>query len=97
MEAIEYKGYTIAEDYERNPYNKNPEIIFYPTDQGIDHDYDYDNESWRYCGNCKWVGSVEEAMDEIDEIVAENEAITELRAEEKIGEMNHLKEPQDER
>lgn len=65
---MEYKGYTIQEDY-RNHYNKEPEFMFYPTEQGIQHDADGDSEGWRYTGNCKWADSIEEAKDQISEIV----------------------------
>lgn len=64
----EYKGYSIQPDF-RNPYNRNPEYMFYPTEQGIDHDADYDGESYSYAGNCKWADSIEEAKLLIDEIV----------------------------
>lgn len=63
----EYKSYTIEEDY-RNPYSKKPEFMFYPTEEGVQHDADYVNESYRYCGNCKWADSMEEAVEIIDEI-----------------------------
>ncbi len=64
---VEYKGYTIQEDY-RNPYSNKPEFMFYLTEQGVQHDADYDGEQYKYCGNCKWADSIEEAKEEIDEI-----------------------------
>lgn len=64
---MEYKTYTIQQDY-RNPYRKEPEFMYYPTAEGISHDGDYDGESWKYCGNCKWASSIEEAKLEIDEL-----------------------------
>jgi hypothetical protein len=63
-----YKGYSIQPDF-RNPYNRNPEYMFYLTSQGIDHDYDMDSDGYRYCGNCKWADSIEECKLLIDEIV----------------------------
>jgi hypothetical protein len=79
---IEYKGYTIQPDPERNPYNKEPELVFFPTDAGIQHDYDYENEGYRYCGNCGWAGSVEECQYEIDELIYEKlEEIKQFNAE----------------
>lgn len=68
MEKIFYKGYTIEEDY-RNPYNKDPEYMFYPTEQGVDHDADGDSEGYRYTGNCKWTDDVLTAKLLIDEVV----------------------------
>jgi hypothetical protein len=69
MEPIHYKGYTIEEDYLINPYNKNPSYIFYPTEEGVNHDADGDSDGFRYCGNCKWVDDIGEAKILIDEIV----------------------------
>lgn len=66
----EYKGYTIEEDH-RNPYGKECEYIFYPTSEGIQHDADYDGESFRYCGNCRWADSIDDAQIEIDELTFE--------------------------
>lgn len=62
-----YKDYTIIED-QRNPYRK-PEFMFYITDDGIQHDADYDGESFKYTGNCKWADSLEEAKEEIEELI----------------------------
>lgn len=64
-----YKNHTIVEDY-RNPYSNSPEFMFYPTADGISHDADYDGESYKYCGNCKWADSIKDAQIEIDEIEA---------------------------
>jgi hypothetical protein len=69
MEPILYKGYTIEEDYFINPYSKDPSYMFYPTEQGAQHDADGDSEGFRYCGNCKWTDSIEDAKDQISEIV----------------------------
>lgn len=66
----EYKGYSIELDY-RNPYSNKPEYMMYPTEQGIQHDADYDGEQYRYCGNCKWFSSVEDCKAEIDDLTAE--------------------------
>lgn len=59
-----YRGYTIEPDY-RNPYSNKPEFMFYPTEQGIDHDYDLVGEYYKYCGNCGWADTIEEAKDAI--------------------------------
>lgn len=64
---MEYKNYTIIEDY-RNPYNREPEFMFYLTEDGIQHDADYDGESYKYAGNCKWADSFEDAKTQIDEL-----------------------------
>lgn len=66
----EYKGYTIELDY-RNPYSSKPEYMFYPTEQGIQHDADYDGEQYRYCGNCRWNTTIEDCEAEIDELTNE--------------------------
>ena len=67
--VTKYKGYTVQKDW-RNPYDNKPEFMFYKTSDGIQHDGDCtDGESFTYCGNCKWAGSLEEAKDEIDELI----------------------------
>lgn len=66
--ATQYKTFTIVEDY-RNPYSKTPEYMFYPTVDGADHDYDLVGEDYKYCGNCKWEQSLEEAKAAIDDIL----------------------------
>lgn len=66
--ATEYKSFTIEEDY-RNPYSNKPEYMYYPTADGVQHDADYVNESWKYCGNCEWESSLEEAKAAIDDIL----------------------------
>jgi hypothetical protein len=70
---MEYKNFTIQED-QRDPYGA-AEYMFFPTSDGIQHDADYDGESYKYCGNCKWADSVEEAMIEIDELTFEPSSI----------------------
>jgi hypothetical protein len=65
---ILYKGYSIVEDHDQTPYNKEPQYMFFPTDQGEQHDADCrDGESYSYTGNCKWADSIEEAKDAIME------------------------------
>lgn len=64
----EYRGYTIKPDF-RNPYSNDPDFMFYKTDEGIQHDADLDGEDYRYCGNCKWSPTLEDAKDEIDELI----------------------------
>lgn len=68
-----YKGYSIEQDPEWCGYSDFQRIIIYPTEAGIQHDYDGDSEGFRYCGNSKWADSVEEAKEIIDEL-------TELKA-----------------
>lgn len=65
---IQYKGFSIEEDY-RNPYSKTPDFMYYPTHEGVNHDYDLIGEDYEYRGNCKWVDSLEEAKDAIDDQV----------------------------
>lgn len=67
---IEYRGYTIKEDY-RNPYSSRPEFMFFPTEEGEQHDADYNGESYKYTGNCQWTDSLHWAKVEIDCIIAE--------------------------
>lgn len=84
---VEYRGFTIEQDY-RNPYSNECEYMFYPTNEGIQHDADQDGDDMVYCGNCKWAYSIDEAKDEIDsykEIIDESD------------EINNLKEPYTER
>lgn len=71
MDPIKYRSYTIQEDY-RNPYSNVPEYMFYPTAEGIDHDADFDGESYSYAGNCQWTSSIENAKAEIDDLIAEH-------------------------
>jgi hypothetical protein len=66
MEAIQYKSYTIQEDF-RNPYGNKPEFMFYPTEEGIQDDADCDGDGFHYCGNCQWADTIEEAKDLISE------------------------------
>jgi hypothetical protein len=62
-----YKGYTIQKD---NSFEFAPSpLILYPTEQGIQHDYDMDQDGNRYTGNCKWADSISEAKVMIDELV----------------------------
>lgn len=71
---VEYKGYTIQEDVE---CLFSGSLVFFPTEQGIQHDYDCEGESRRYSGNCKLADSVEEAKAFIDEFV-DNELLKAL-------------------
>ena len=63
---IQYRGYTIVEDYQRDPYRKEPYFMYYPTEQGVQHDADFDGDGFKYCGNCKWEDSLDAAIGEID-------------------------------
>lgn len=70
---VEYKGYTIQRNADSNGYA----FIIFPTEAGIQHDYDGDSEGSRYCGNCKWADYVQEAKAIIDELV-DNELLKAL-------------------
>lgn len=61
----EYKTFTIQLDLYGHTYR----YMFYPTEQGIQHDGDMDQDGFRYTGNCKWADSIEDAIKLIDEIV----------------------------
>lgn len=67
IEPVQYKGYSIVPDFDRIPYNKEPQYMYYPTSEGVNHDADLDGEDYRYTGNCKWADSLEEAKDAITE------------------------------
>lgn len=67
-EPIEYRGHTIQMDSTHSPYSK-PQFMYFPTEEGVSHDADYDGDSYVYCGNCKWADTLEDAIDEIYEIV----------------------------
>jgi hypothetical protein len=56
-----YRGYTIEWDADR------AEHIAYPAEEGIQHDYDQEGDSTRYCGNCLWSRDMESLEAEIDE------------------------------
>jgi hypothetical protein len=64
----EYKNHTIEVDPEYG-FSSALRYIIYPTEQGMQHDYDYCEESFVYMGNCKWADSIEEAKLLIDETV----------------------------
>jgi hypothetical protein len=68
MNPVKYRGYTI----QKSDREYDNGLMFFLTEQGIDHDYDYDDGSYHYCGNCEYVDSVEEAKAEIDEFYAMN-------------------------
>lgn len=65
-----YKGYTILED-NRNPFGAT-EFMFYPSDEGVQHDADMDQDGYHYCGNCGWASTIEEAKDLIDEKIMQS-------------------------
>lgn len=66
-EKIEYKGYSIEPD-KYSTWRKD-ELIIYPTADGVDHDYDWNGDNWKYCGNCKWAFSIDEAKGIVDELI----------------------------
>ena len=70
INQVTYKGYTIQVDYP-NPYSNTPQYMYYPTDEGEQHDADYEDGSYHYCGNCKWADSIEDAKDAIDDLLFE--------------------------
>lgn len=63
-----YKGFTIEAD--RDVPGR---LVCYPTEEGIQHDYDYTGDGYRYCGNCVWADSIEGAKAEIDDLLARRE------------------------
>jgi hypothetical protein len=65
IQIVEYKGYSIQLDY--TGYNFR--YMFYPTEQGIQDDADFDGEDFVYCGNCKHADSIEDCKILIDEKV----------------------------
>jgi hypothetical protein len=69
---MQYRGYTIEEDHDYNPYSRQIMYMLYPTEQGVQHDADGDSEGYRYTGNCKWTDDVEEAKAMIDDILYES-------------------------
>jgi hypothetical protein len=72
METITYRGFEIKEDT-RNPYAQRHEVEykFFP-EGNEDDDADYEDGSYYYTGNGKWVDSIEEAKAAIDEYWLEN-------------------------
>ncbi len=60
---IQYRTYTIRWDSDRQDY------MYFLTEQGEDHDYDYEDGCYQYCGNCKWAFTVECAKTEIDSLL----------------------------
>ena len=42
-------------------------FVCFPTEEGIQHDYELTENGHKYCGNCLWADSVEEAKELIDE------------------------------
>lgn len=70
MEPIQYRSFTIKEDF-NNPYKNVPSFMFFLTKDGEQHDADYDGEGYKYCGNCKWADSIEECQEMIDELLTE--------------------------
>lgn len=70
-----FKGYTIetVRVQDRNPYAQAHEVeyMYYPTEQGIQHDADCtDDETYSYCGNCNWAPTTEDAKDDIERLTA---------------------------
>jgi hypothetical protein len=86
---LQYKGYTIQEDF-RNPYNREPEYMFYPTSEGIQHDADGDSEGYRYTGTCKCADSIEDAKDRICEIIIESQPVWKVQTKVSITKFNWL-------
>lgn len=82
MKTLDYRGYTIQEDPERS-YSQEAEFVVFPTDQGIQHDADYDGDGYKYCGNCKWCDSIEEGMETIDLLIEDELRFDLLREQQK--------------
>lgn len=68
---VTYKGYTI----ESSVLGYRHCYIFYPTKEGPQDDADFDGESFRYTGNCKWADSIEECKELIDDKIAESQVL----------------------
>jgi hypothetical protein len=66
---MKYNGYTIELDRESYIGQR---YMFYKTSEGIDHDADLDGEDYKYCGNCKWADSIQDAKNAIDELCLES-------------------------
>ena len=59
----EYKGYYICNSDRHAPFR---EFMAFPIEDGeAQHDYDYDGDRYKYCGNCIF-GLVEDLKEEID-------------------------------
>jgi hypothetical protein len=73
METITYRGFEIKEDT-RNPYAQRHEVEykFFP-EGNEDDDADYEDGTYYYTGNGKWVDSIEEAKAAIDEYWADQQ------------------------
>jgi hypothetical protein len=82
----EYRTYTIEPDH-RNPYAQKPDWMFYPTEEGIQHDADLDGDDMKYCGNCKWASTLEEAQQEIDDLIIESQEKRIQDLEERVKEL----------
>lgn len=69
------RDWTIERDEERN------EFIAFPTEQGIQHDYDQGSDGTRYCGNCLWSKDLDTLHGAIDEniIVTQDFSISKLK------------------
>jgi hypothetical protein len=48
---LKYRGWTIVMD--DGAYRPSNQIMYFPCDEP-DHDYDYEGESYHYCGNAHW-------------------------------------------
>ena len=83
--TIQYKGYTIKEDWS-NPFSNKPMYKFFPTDEGEQDDADGDSEGYKYCGNGRWESSLESAKDEITVLVLEKKGPFEVRVNGKVHE-----------
>jgi hypothetical protein len=75
--VIKYKGFTIVEDFS----SPSQAVMFFPTEQGIDHDWDGE----RYVGNCKWASCIEEAKDEIMEKIVCSKPLHKVETKSKVG------------
>lgn len=65
--VIFYRGYSI----EKDSSGMYPGwFMYYPTEQGVQHDADMDGEDYHYCGNCGWASDLDQVKDEIWEKVA---------------------------
>jgi hypothetical protein len=62
IEPVQYKGYSIVMDCVTMS-----RFMYYPTNEGPQHYCDWDGSCYKYCGNCGWAQTIEEAKDAISE------------------------------
>src|SRR5688572_1487575 len=63
IEPVQYKGYMIV----RHEFHRVQVFMYYPGDEGAQHDADCEDGVYKYCGNCGFASSLEESKDAISE------------------------------